>query len=204
MKKIFSFVLPAMIVVFTACSGGGGGVRKVIVMSSGKFTVDKATNKVSIEPGTTHMEEELMIDPAKGSFEVESTGNGVKTYDVKEDGVYILNLKNDTLVGGIVKYSEAGRATSISGEQLEKMIDSTRQLIEGRNVSDEMKTYNIIPGTIKKISTASDVTVIGPYKNIPASISVDASGKPKEVYKFFTNKQKRETLDDLMKRGLGN
>lgn len=201
MKKIFSFVLPALVILLASCSGGG--VRKVVVMSSGKMTIDKSTNKVTIDPGTTHMEEEIMVDASKGSFEVESPNNGVKKFDVKEDGVYILNLKNDTLVGGIVNYSEGGRATSISGEQLDKMIDSTRQLIEGKNVSDEKKTYHIIPWNIKKISTNADVTIIGPYKNIPASVDVDASGKAKEIYKFFTNKQKRETLDDLMKRGLG-
>lgn len=202
MKKIFSFLLPAMVILLAAC-GGGGGIRKVVVMSSGKMTIDKATNKVTIDPGTTHMEETITVDASKGSFEVESPNNGVKSFDVKEDGIYLLNLKNDTLVGGIVNYSEGGRSTSISGEQLDKMIDSTRQLIEGKNTSDAKKTYHIIPWNIKKISTNTDVTIIGPYKNIPASVDVDASGKAKEIYKFFTNKQKRETLDDLMKRGLG-
>jgi len=73
-------------------------------------------------------------------------------------------------------------------------------LIEGKNASDEKKTFFIVPESIKKISGATSVRVVGPYKGIPYSVEADDSGKIPEVYKFFTNKQQRESLDELRKR----
>lgn len=170
-------------------------------MANGKITMDESKQKIKLEPSNTHTEQEIQFNSGdRMQLDVESTDGSVKTFDLNEDGIYVLNLKVDTLVGGVVNYSSEGRASSISGEQLERMVDSTRQLIEGKNVSDDKKTYFIIPWNMKKISTDANVRVIGPYKGIPYKVEADASGKAIEIYKFFTNKQKRETLDDLLKR----
>ncbi|MGB8193333.1 MAG: hypothetical protein WCF67_15490 [Chitinophagaceae bacterium] len=202
MKNILSFASFAMIVLLTACSGGSGGIRKVIVMANGKMQVDPNTHKITLDPSNTHTEQEIMLESSNGkaSFEVETTGKGKQNFDVNEDGVYLLNLKVDTLVGGIVNYSETGRAASISGEQLERMVDSTRQLIEGKNVSDAKKTYFIIPWNIKRITADANARIIGPYNLIPRAVDVDDKGKAAEIYKFYTNKQKREELSEFMNR----
>lgn len=193
MKSIYSFVSLCAIILLASCSGSH--TKKVTVMSSGKLTMDASKQKLKLDPGNTHTEEQLVFNSGeKITIEVTSP-NGVKTYDVTEDGVYLLNLKVDTLVGGIVNYGSEGRAKSISGEQLERMIDSTRQLVEGKNASDEKKTYFIVPGSIKKISAEDNIKIIGPYNLIPASVAEKV-----QVYKFSTNKQKRETLDDMIKR----
>ena len=169
-------------------------------MANGKMTMDETKQKIKLDPGNTHTEQEVEFASGdKVTLNVESP-NGVKTFDVNEGGVYLLNLKVDTLVGGIVNYSSESRTTSISGEELERMIDSTRQLVEGKNASDAKKTYFIVPWNIKKISNDANVRIIGPYKGIPYKVEADGSGKAIEIYKFFTNKQKRETLDDLLKR----
>ena len=168
-------------------------------MASGKITTDESKKKLNLQPGTTHTEQELIF-PTGDKVQVEvTTPDGVKTYDLNEDGIYLLNLKNDTLVGGAVNYSSGERTTRISGEDLDKMIDSTQQLIEGKNVSDEKKTYFVVPATIKKLGAVYDAKVIGPYNNIPRTAEKGSDGKPRETYKFFTNKQKRETLEDLKK-----
>ena len=175
-------------------------VKKVTIIANGKMTMDETKQKIKLQPGNTHTEEELVFATGdKIALNIESP-DGVKTFDVNESGMYVLNLKVDTLVGGVVNYSSSGRTASISGEQLERMIDSTRQLIEGKNTSDENKTYFIVPWNIKKISKNANVRIIGPYKGIPYKVETDGSGKPMEVYKFFTNKQKRETLNDLLNR----
>lgn len=169
-------------------------------MSNGKLTLDDTKQKIKQDPSNTHTEETLEFTTGdKVTIEVDN-GTAKKTYDLTDDGMYVLNLKVDTIVGGVVSYSDSGRTTSISGDQLDRMIDSTRQLIAGTNVSDANKTYFIVPGDIKKISANAGVRVIGPYKGIPYKVDVDDSGKPLEIYKFFTNKQKRETLDDMLKR----
>ena len=199
MKKIL-LALSAGAVLFVACSSGEGHVKKVFVLSNGKFTVDESQKNITLDPGNTHTEQELTFNTAEKVTVSVKTPDGTKTFDVPEGGSYVLNLKVDTLTGGIVNYGSSGKATSMSSEQYDRMVDSAQQLIEGKNASDANKTYFIVPQSIKKISTATSVKVIGPYKGIPYSLDADADGKTPEVYKFFTNKQQRETLEDLKKR----
>lgn len=201
MKAIYSFVLFCTAATLLASCSGGSNTKKVVVMTSGKLTMDASKQKLKLDPGNTHTEEQLVFTTGdKVTLEVSGGPEGTKTFELADEGIYLLNLKVDTLVGGVVKYGSEGRATSISGEQLERMIDSTRQLVEGKNASDASKTYFITPWNIKKISADANVKIVGPYNLIPASVDADASGKAIEIYKFSTNKQKRETLDDMMKR----
>jgi len=179
---------------------GDQHVKKVFVLSNGKFTVDEGQKTITLDPSNTHTEQELTYNTGEKVTVSVKTPSGTKTFDVPEDGSYVLNLKVDTLTGGMVNYGAGGKPTSMSGEQYDHMVDSAQQLIEGKNASDANKTYFIIPSSIKKISTATSVRVIGPYKAIPYSLDADAQGKTPEVYKFSTNKQQRETLDDLRKR----
>ena len=197
-KTLSSFAFCCIAICMLAACGGSHH-KKVVIMSNGKLTLDESKQKIKQDPGNTHVEEILEFTTDKVKLEVESS-YGKKEFDLTEDGVYVLNIKVDTLVGAIVNYAASQKATSISGETLDRMIDSTRQMLEGKNVSDEKKTYWIVPNTIKKVTAATNATILGPYKNIPSEVSVDGSGKPLEVYKFFTNKQKRETLDDMLKR----
>ena len=197
--KQFPFVVFLSIVsMFAACSGGG---RKVLIMASGKLTVDaNDQKKVKLQPGTTHTEKEIILtgtEPAQ--IDVEST-DGSKTFDIKDAGSYVLNLKPDTLVGGIIRYGASMNNTRLGMEQLEHMIDSTRQLMAGKNASDANKSYFIPPFSLKKISDNLEATIIGPYNNIPGSVQVDKDGNGPETYKFFTNKQKQESLEDLIKQ----
>ncbi|HYC29511.1 MAG TPA: hypothetical protein VEB42_11850 [Chitinophagaceae bacterium] len=193
LRSVPSFMLACLALMLASCSSNH--VKKVIVMANGKLTVDESKQKLKLEPSNTHNEEELVFNSGdKITLSVESP-NGTKTYNVDNDGVYLLNLKTDTLTGGIVNYSAEGRASSMSREQLDHMIDSTQQLIEGRNVSDANKNYFVIPGNIKKITENTKARLIGPYKGIPYQVDEGA-----EIYKFFTNKQQRESLGDLLNR----
>ena|SRR2546421_9577715 len=198
MKKII-ISLPFACFLLASCSSDQH-VKKVFILANGKFKVNESQKKIILEPSNTHVEQELTFNaPDKVILSVETPG-GTKTFDMPDNGSYVLNLKVDTLTGGLVNYGTSGRAASMSGEQFDKMIDSTKQLIEGRNANDQKKTFFIVPFSIKKISGATVVKVVGPYKGIPYSVEADNSGRVPEVYKFFTNKQQRESLDDLMKR----
>ena len=166
-------------------------------MASGKIAVDEATKTVTLTPGSQHNEVELVLtDKEKG---VTVKGDGEQVYEVPDGGVYVLNLKTDTLLGSLVNFGD-GRTNSISTEQLEHIIDSTQQFINGQNASDEKKTYFLVPKTIKKLSSNSNAQVINPFNNIPGSVEVDKDGKAPEIYKFFTVKQKRESLNELIDR----
>ena len=198
MKKIIGS-LPLIALLLIACSGGSENAgKKLVVISSGKFTVDK--NLIKFEPGNQHNEQELIFkEKEKVTITVKST-DGEKTYDLTEDGTWLLNLKKDTVVGGIVNYGAGGTPTSISGEELNRIIDSTKQLMLGTNTSFEKKNFNLPPNTIEKISNDVGANILSPYELIPGKIELDKDGKAPEFYKFFTNTQKREALDDMLKR----
>lgn len=185
------------VIFFAACSPGVG--KKVKVMSSGKIQVDEATKTVTLTPGTQHNEAELILTEKDKAVTVKSP-EGDNSFEVPEAGLYILNLKTDTLIGNMVNFGAAGVPASISTEQLEHIIDSTQQLINGQNASDEKKTYFIVPKTIKKLSTNLNAQLINPYNNIPYKVEADKDGKAPEIYKFFTAKQKRESLNELLER----
>jgi hypothetical protein len=185
------------VICFAACSPGVE--KKVKVMSSGKIQVDEATKTITLIPGTQHNEAELTLTEKDKAVTVKSP-EGDNSYEVPENGLYILNLKTDTLIGNMVNFGNAGVPASISTEQLEHIIDSTQQLINGQNASDENKTYFIVPKTIKKLTTNLNAELINPYKNIPYKVEVDKDGKAPEIYKFFTAKQKRESLNELVER----
>ncbi|THU41676.1 hypothetical protein FAM09_06140 [Niastella caeni] len=192
---LFSTMLAVLC--FAACSPGAG--KKVKVMSSGKIQVDEATKTVTLTPGTQHNEAELTLTEKDKAVTVKSP-EGDHAYEVPDNGVYILNLKTDTLIGNMVNFGNAGVPASISTEQLEHIIDSTQQLINGQNASDEKKTYFIVPKTIKKLTTNLNAQLINPYNNIPYKVEVDKDGKAPEIYKFFTARQKRESLNELIER----
>jgi hypothetical protein len=186
------------VIFFAACSSGGAG-KKVKVMSSGKIQVDEATKTITLTPGTQHNEADVMLTDKDKAITVKSP-EGDQSYEIADNGVYLLNLKTDTLIGNMVNFGNGGQPTSLSTEQLDHIIDSTQQLINGQNASDANKTYFIVPKTIKKLTTNLNAQVINPYNNIPGSVSVDKDGKAPEIYKFFTAKQKRESLNELIER----
>lgn len=168
-------------------------------MSSGKIQVDNKSKTVNFVPGTQHNEAEITLGSNDKTVTVKSAA-GDKTYDVPENGVYLLNLKSDTLIGNLVNFGSSGVPASISSEQLQHIVDSTRQLINGENASDANKTYFLVPNSIKKLTTNLNAQLLNPYKNIPYKVEAGKDGKAPEIYKFYTNKQKRESLDELLQR----
>lgn len=198
MKQLKTGLSITFFALLAACSGGGS--RKVMIMASGKLSVSEDQKTITLDPGTTHNEKEIDLGGGEKVTLAVKSPTGDKTYDVGENGHYVLNLKSDTLVGGIVRYGSTGMPTNLTNEQVDHIIDSTRQLMMGQNASDANKTYFIAPFTIKKVSGEEGAKIIGPYNGIPYSLDVDKSGKAPEVFKFSTNKQNRETLENLDKQ----
>lgn len=191
---LFIFFLASLV----ACSGGES--KKVVVMSSGKMTVDQAKKSITLEPGTQHNEEVISFNGDDKATVTVQGPDGEQAFELSDNGLYVLNLKqNDTLVGGLVNYSANTKRERITDKELTRIIDSTRRLILGQGASDETKTYYILPFTVKKISTNLDSRVVGPYESIPYKLE-GKDGKLPEVYKLYTNKQQRESLLDLFRR----
>lgn len=195
MKKLTISAACFMVIAFAACSGGGNNEKRIVVMASGKLTVTDKT--IELDPSLSHNEQELIFKDDKLTLTVKSTAGTSKTFDLTDNGVYVLNLQTDTLTGGMVNYGASGRPGSITAEQRDHIIDSTLQLLLGNNVSDAKGTYFLPPFTIKKVSTKINTKIIGSFKGIPYSNSADDTGTVPDVIKFSTNKEKRETLKEL-------
>lgn len=167
----------------------GGSNKKVLIMASGKVSV--SGNKIKLEPGTTHHEE--LISVSGNTINVD---DGKSNYDqsVAEPGLYVLNIKMDTIVGSYQRVGTENKQEVITQENLKMRIDSLDQLMKGANASAAGRNFCIVPGTIAKISSNTEAQVIGPYVKMPGSFE---AGKEYEIYKFYTNKEMTEIVDKL-------
>ena len=192
MKIIFYF---SAIILFASCSNGGS--KKILVMSKGKATVDKAAKTVTVAGGTSHEEQTVDFGDAGNLTLQVTTPAGKNTVDIAGNGYYVLNAKTDTIIGAYQNYGAPPEETrTITQDNLKHRIDSVQQLLNG-NASAANKTFYILPGKAVKITDNLDATLVGPFNSL-TSLEQTGDTKP-EVYKFYTTKDVRETLTRLQK-----
>lgn len=191
--KYSCFLLFSAILGFTACKSHE---KKILIYASSNITLDDAKQHVSVTDGTTHHEQELDFSTGSAvNLDVQSP-QGKMNVSAVDDGLYILNLKPDTIIGSL-KHVGTTAKTSISEDELKASIDSLQKLTEDKNVSDANKNYFIAPGKLVKITSNTDAKIFGPFNTIPGAF--DAGSVP-ELYKFYTIAQVREILDNLKKQ----
>ena len=183
------------IVLFAACKGHE---KKVLVYASDKITVDDTKQHITIAngDGTTHHEQELDFttgDPV--TLNVESA-QGKYTVTIPDDGLYIANLKNDTVVGSRQHVGAEGGEARITQDVLKKKVDSLEKLMEGQNISEANQNYFIAPEKAVKITNEINSKVFGPFTTV--SSSFDAGSVP-AIYKFYSMKEMREIVGKLEK-----
>ena len=186
MKQLTTIAAAALFMFISSCSDGG---KEVLVMGSGKLTPGE--NSVTIEPGSRHNEQKIRVTGDKitvNGFE------GVKEVAIPESGLYVLNLKKDTLVGSYQRVVEGSGETRITQEVLRARVDSLNQLMVGTNVNATNRNFFLPPGQVAKISTNTNAQVIGPYLKMPTTFE---GGKEHEIYKFSTNKEINETIQKI-------
>jgi hypothetical protein len=177
----------------TACKGHE---KKILIYASSDITVDDAKQHVTVSEGATHHEQEL--DFSSGSpvtLDVQFP-QGKMSVTAADDGYYILNLKNDTVVGSFRHVGADNGGPRITQDQLKQSIDSVQKLLLGQNVSAANRNYFIAPGKLVMITTETKARIFGPYGPIPASF--DAGSVP-EIYKFYTVPEEREIVDKQQK-----
>ena len=182
------------IVLFAACKGHE---KKVLVYASDKITVDDTKQHITISngDGTTHHEEEL--DFTTGSpvtLNVESA-QGKYTVTIPDDGLYVANLKNDTVVGSRQHVGEVGESR-ITQDVLKQKVDSLGKLMLGQNISEANQNYFIPPGKAVKITGETNAKVFGPFTTV--SSSFDAGSVP-AIYKFYSMREMHEIVGKLEK-----
>ena len=85
----------------------------------------------------------------------------------------------------------------MSQEELKHDIDSLQHLVTGQNASAASRAFFIPPNTATKITANTDATIIGPFHQM-TSIEQKGNEAP-EVYRFYSVKEVRETIDKLQK-----
>ncbi|MFM7839369.1 MAG: hypothetical protein ACKO6K_07350 [Chitinophagaceae bacterium] len=165
--------------------------KRVLIMGSGSLTIDGTT--ISLNPGTTHTEKELMT---KSSTVTVKLGTTEMPLQLPEGGLYLLNMKPDTLIGSFQSLSEQKSAREFTLTQLRSSVDSLEQLLQGKNVSAAHRNFFILPGNMVKVTDQLHARIIGPFHGLPRSIE---TGDDTELYKFYTNKEGREILENLKK-----
>jgi len=167
--------------------------KKIIVYASNDIRVDNSQKNIKVTEGSTHNEKELDFAGSEPvQLSIESPAGNFKA-DAGEDGLYILNLKNDTVVGSL-QHVGAQSTNRITHEEMEQQADSIAKLLTGQNVSAANKNYFVPPGKMVKVTSVTGAKIFGPFTKIPASF--DAGSVP-ELYKFYTNKEEREILSKL-------
>lgn len=183
------FVGICLVFLFTACSSDQ---KTLIVMSKGAADIDLNAGTIKSKNGAGHEEKKLNMNSKKVSFKL-STPAGEATVEILENGLYIVNVKNDTIIGSYQKYSSPKlQQNIITQESLKQKIDSLNLLIEGKNVSAANRNYFILPNQATKISANPEAEVVGPYHQMRSAEMID--GKEPEIYRFYSIKEIREMI----------
>ena len=198
MQKNSSFLLLVIVVCLSACKGHQ---KKVLVYASDKITVDDTQQHITVAngDGTTHHEQELDFntgDPVTLNVE---TPQGKYTLTIPDDGLYVANIKTDTVVGSKQHIGTEEGASKITQDALKQKLDSLQKLIMDQNVSDANQNFFIIPGKAVRLTTEINSKVFGPFTSIPGSF--DAGSVP-AIYKFYSMKEMRAIVANLQKMTL--
>src|SRR5882757_4684464 len=96
MKKFPGALLFASLLALAACKGHA---KKIVVYASSDIQTDNTKTNITVGDGTTHHEQELDFTGADPVTLNIQSPTGKITLEATDDGLYIANLKNDTVIG---------------------------------------------------------------------------------------------------------
>jgi hypothetical protein len=189
MKKTHRLIFTALLFL-GACSSHQ---KKIIVYANSKIQVDESQKNITVTEGTTQVEQELNFNSGDPVILNITGPGGHFTLEAAEDGLWLANLKKDTVVGSMQHTGET-KHTRITQDQLKLQLDSLNKLVKGENVSASAKNYFIPPGKIEKISSFTNAKIFGPFTPVPSAF--DAGSVP-EIYKFYNLSEEKEIISKL-------
>lgn len=189
MKKLSVTTLSlAALLSLPACKGHH---KKVIVYAGSDIQVDNTKTNITVGEGGPLHQQDLDFsggDPVTLNVQ---TPTGKVSVEAPEDGLYVLNLKGDTIVGSYQHTGTEAGESRITQEMLKQKYDSVQKLVRGENVSEANRNFFILPNHIQKISTNARSKVFGPYTTIPSAFD---AGQAPEIYKFYSIKELYDVL----------
>ncbi len=193
-KNIFIVLVTAGL--FSSCASEMQ--KKVLVMGKGDLQVNG--NKVTMLKGSGYAEKEVLLYDKTATELTVETEAGTQTINIPaENGYYILNLKADTIAGSLQVFGkDLSNSKVITQEELKIKIDSIGNLTMGKNINGKTN-FMITPNQVMKISDNTSAQVFGPYRKIPSQLEAGPDDKDPEIYKFYTNEDLRELMENLKK-----
>lgn len=169
--------------------------KRVVVFSKGAVDINVDAKTIKATDGAGH--EEKTVDFVGKNIELSlNTPSGEAKVTLTENGYYIVNVKNDTIIGSQVNYTDPQLTNQvITQEVLKQKIDSLIGLTENRNVSKANGNFYILPNSTVHLTNNFDAIVVGPFHNMRSAEGKD--GKAPEVYRFYSIKEIRETIAKL-------
>ena len=167
--------------------------KKILLYANSNIQVDESQKNITVTDGNSQVEKELDFSGADPVVLNINGPQGKYSLEAKEDGLFLANLKADTIVGSM-QHTGIIKQTRITQEQLKLQLDSLNKLVKGTNISAEAKNYFILPGKIEKISNFTKAKVFGPFSPVPSAF--DASTVP-EIYKFYNLSEVNDIISKL-------
>jgi hypothetical protein len=192
MQKLPGLLLLLTVIGFTACKGHE---KKILVYANSDIQVDNSKQHITVTDGGPHHEQELDFTGSDPVTLDAQTPTGKLSVTATDDGLYIFNLKTDTVIGSY-KHVGANAKTNLSQDEAKHDLDSLQKLIQDLNVTEANRNYFIAPGKMVKVTSEPKAKVFGPFTGIPGSF--DAGSVP-EIYKFYSMSEIREMIDNLQK-----
>ena len=106
-----------------------GHLKKVIVYANSDIQVDNTKTNITVGEGSPHREQELDFTGSGPVTLNITTASGKITLDVPDDGLYIANLKTDTVVGSYQHTGAGSGDNHITQESLKQKLDSLNMLV---------------------------------------------------------------------------
>ncbi len=161
-------------------------------MSKGPAEINSTAKTIKAKDGSGHDEADLILDGGKTTLAL-STPAGEANVDITENGLWVLNVKNDTIIGSYQQYGDPKLARNmVTQEKVLRDLDSLRLLAEGKNVSAANRNFYILPNHAAKLSDNIKADIVGPYHRMRSAEKVD--GKDPEIYRFYSIKEIREMI----------
>lgn len=177
-------------------SCASNNTKRILVIAKGSADINTDTKTITLQNGAGTEEKSADFNTAeKLSLKIKKEDGDI-TVEVPDNGYYLFNGKNDTIVGSYQNYG-AQKTTfdTVKQATIIKGIDSLQKLIQGLNVSAENRNFYILPYHVAKISNNLDAFIVSPFHQMTSIEKKD--DKAPEVYRFYSVKEVKETIERL-------
>jgi hypothetical protein len=173
--------------------------KKILIVTRGDISV--SGNNITVTAANNYSELSLTLSGSAQSELKVTAPAGDLSVVVPGPGCYILNIRQDTLLGARQQIGrDFNTGQVLSQENLKQKIDSLQKLLAGSNVSAANRNFQILPNRLQLITDNLQAKIVGPFQLIPATLDPGPDGKGPELYKFYTSGEMRDMIANAIRQ----